>query len=164
MKLITFLFLLSLSIFSYGQTANDSFTFTGEYFVITTAYHILNDSAYNLKEEYVDKPSGILIVPDSDSTAIISIHHGSIDSISFMGIGKKIPNPGFDVSSDESTFYSWQYITHGVTEKQEAFFCKEYLEGSLEKRGNKYYLFSILFFQNSQYQFYGYLKYPIDKK
>lgn len=156
MKSIFIILFLLISFHGIGQVTNDIIPANSEYFVITEAYFIRNDSTYNIDEEFVEQRSGILFVPQNDSSIIIGINHGSSDKTDFLGYGKTIANPGFTSPSRDSEFYSWSYYTHGSTESKEAFIHKEYVAGSFEKRGNNYFYFGIHFSDNSEYQFYTY--------
>lgn len=151
--LIVVLFFLRC-FFANGQATNDTISTNGEYYPITEAYFIKNDTTYNINEEFIDQPSGIIFIPENDSSIIIGINHGSTEKTAYLGHGKKIINPGFLNTTENSEFYSWLYFTHGATESKLAYIHKEYVEGSLEKRGRKYFYFGIHFSDNSEYQFY----------
>lgn len=97
-----------------------------------------------------------MFVPFKDSI-IISIDHGGLDKVQYLGYGKKIENPGFEVTRNDSEFYFWLYVEPKVAEKQKAFILKEYVTGSLEQRGRKIFYFNIQFSDGSQYQFYTYI-------
>lgn len=153
MKTASILFFLSLQLGLYGQNSNDSIPI-GEFYLIREAYFIKNDSTYNIDKDFIDQTTGIALIPFNDSV-IISIDHGGINQVLYLGYGKKIKNPGFGVSRNDSEFYLWTYIEPNVSEKQNAFILKEYVTGSLEQRGVKYFYFNIQFKDTSQYQFYA---------
>lgn len=155
MKTMTILLFLSLQIISFGQIPNDTIP-SADLYLITEAYFIKNDSTYNINKEFIDQPSGIMFVPFKDSI-IISIDHGGLDKVQYLGYGKKIENPGFDVTRTDSEFFFWSYGVHNVVERQKAYILKEYITGSLEERGRKYFYFNIQFSDGSQYQFYTYI-------
>jgi len=156
MKKIAFLILLTLSVFVNGQTANDTLSTQGDYFIITEAYYIKNGIASDVNKEFADGRSGIMFMTLKDNSVVISLHVGIIDSVRYLGSAKKIANPGFKTMRDDAEFYSWQYVTHENKEKKEAYIDKEYVTGSLEEKAKKYYYFNIVFPDNSQYQFYAY--------
>ena len=156
MKPFIIIFLLSLSVLVNGQNAKETTSPKDDYFVFTEAYYIKNGTASDVKKEFVDGRSGILFMTLEDSSLIISLHVGSIDSVKYLGSAKTIANPGFKTMRDDAEFYSWLYITHRDKEKKEAYIDKEYVTGSLEEKGKRYYYFNIVFPDNSQYQFYAY--------
>lgn len=155
MKAIAIFLLLSPGIISFGQGLNDTIP-SGDLYLITEAYYIKDDSTYNINKEFIDQPSGLMFIPFKDSI-IISIDHGGIDKVQYLGYGKKIENPGFTVSRTDSEFYFWLYVEPKVPSKQKAYILKEYVTGSLEQRGRKYFYFNIQFSDGSQYQFYTYI-------
>jgi len=163
MKTSIFFLFLSLQLISTGQVSE--YNHVGEFYLIREAYYIKDDSTYNINENFIDKPTGIALIPFNDSI-IISIDHGGIDQVLFMGYGKKIINPGFEVSRDDAEFYIWSFIEPGIDERQRAYILKEYVTGSLEHRGVKFFYFNFRFADKSQYQFYAsVLKYdPSAKK
>lgn len=156
MKPIILTILLTVSVFVNGQTAKDTLSAQGDYFIITEAYYIKNGIASDVNKEFVDGRSGIMFMTLKDNSVIISLHVGSLDSIRYLGSAKKIANPGFKTMRDDAEFYSWLYATHKNLEKKEAYIDKEYVTGSLEEKGKEYYYFNIVFPDNSQYQFYSY--------
>ena len=153
MKPVAILLFLSLQFGLYGQTKNDTIP-SGEFYLITEAYFIKNNSTFNINKDFIARPTGIALIPFNDSV-IISIDHGGIDQVLHLGYGKKITNPGFEVSRNDSEFYLWKYIEPNVSEKQNAFILKECVTGSFEQRGVKYFYFNIQFKDRSQYQFYA---------
>ncbi|HPT21806.1 MAG TPA: hypothetical protein PLR88_07660 [Bacteroidales bacterium] len=156
MKAIIFLIFLTASVFINGQNIKESNSSNGDYFVITEAYYIKNGTASDVNKEFADGRSGIMFMTSKDNSVVISLHVGSIDSVKYLGSAKKIANPGFKTMRDDAEFYSWLYVTHGNKEKKDAYIDKEYVTGSLEEKGKKYYYFNIVFSDNSQYQFYAY--------
>jgi hypothetical protein len=163
MKTAIFCLFLFIQVFSYGQISIDK-SQAGEFYLIREAYYIKDDSTYNINENFIDKTTGIALIPFNDST-IISIDHGGIDNVLFIGYGKKIKNPGFDVSRDDAEFYLWSFIEPNNSERQKAYILKEYVTGRFEHRGVNFYYFNIRFADNSQYQFYAsVIKYDPTKK
>ena len=132
MKIATIFLFITIQLGLYGQATKDAIPINGELFVITEAYFIRNDSTFNIDEEFIEQPSGILFVPENDSSVIIGINHISSKETDYLGHGKKITNPGFTNTTKDSEFYSWLYFTHGETESKNAFIHKEYVSGSLE--------------------------------
>lgn len=155
MKILMLLVFLTLNLISYGQVSIDTIP-SGDLYLITEAYYIKDDSTYNINREFIDQPSGLMFIPFNDSI-IISIDHGGIDKVQYLGYGKEIKNPGFIVSRTDSDFYYWSFIESKVPSRQKAYILKEYVTGSLEQRGRKYFYFNIQFWDGSEYQFYTYL-------
>lgn len=157
MKIVIILILVSLHTFSFAQVSKDTIQ-SVEYYEFTEAYIIYSDTTLNLSKTYVVQSSGIILMPLRDST-IISITRGSIDSVQYLGHAIKIVNPSFVPTRDDSEFFKWSYMGHRDTQYEKAFIMKEYITGSLEKRGKKYYSFDIAnYSEGYEYQFYGYLK------
>ena len=156
MKPIIFLIFLTISVFVNGQNIKETTSSKDNYFVFTEAYYIKNGNASDVNKEFVDGRSGIMFMTLKDNSVAISLHVGSIDSVMYLGSAKKIANPGFNTMRDDAEFYSWLYATHKNLEKREAYIDKEYVTGSLEEKGKRYYYFNIVFKDNSQYQFYAY--------
>jgi len=131
----------------------------GETYLITEIYHKLADTALNLKEEFVDRNTFLAILPETDSTWLIIIGHGGEDGVEFGGEAEKIENPGFNATRDDAEFYLWKYISpDSPTHERGALVFKEYVTGSLEQRGSKYFFFSIMFSPESEFQIYGKLR------
>jgi hypothetical protein len=160
MKLATILLILSLQTIAYGQVS-DSTDKSGNYYIISEAYLVLRDTTLNLNNYFVDKTSGILFLSRRDSSIIISIDHGGLDSVIYLGHAKKIQNPGFNVRRNDSEFYKWSYMEHNKPEHKDANVMKEYVTGSLEEKGRKYYFINIVNTDQSQFQFYAYLYIPV---
>lgn len=156
MKII---FIAILSHFSFlvdAQTLKDTTSFI-EYYRITEAYFNSKDTSVILKETFVDQPSAILIITmPTDSSIIISIDHGK-DKVIYLGYATEINNPAdFEVSGENPIFYQWLYGEHNVEDTQEAVIFKEYITGSFEKRGSKYFFFDFVFKKGFELQLYGY--------
>lgn len=156
MRLAVFLLFISFQSIVIGQVqAKDSINKSFDYYIITEAYYIVKDTTLNLKEFFVDRTSGILFIPGKDSI-ILSINHGDMDSVLYLGFAKQTKNPGFNTTREDSEFYKWSYIKPNNSQNQEAIVMKEYVTGSLEKRGKKFYFFSIVNADLSELQIYGY--------
>jgi hypothetical protein len=112
----------------------------------------------------VKEPSGILLMHGRYSSIIISVDHGGLDSVIYLGFAKKTQNTGFNSTRNDSEFYKWSYIKPNDSQTQEAVVMKEYLTGSLEKKGLKYYFFDIVNTNISELQIYAYLFNKIKKQ
>ena len=126
-----------------------------EVYLITQFYHKLADTVLNLKEEFGDTSTYLTILPRNDGTCLIVIDHGDVESVKFFGKAEGIENPGFDSTRDDAEFYLWNYISADSSDEMIAFVFKEYVTGSLEEGGSKYFFFSILFSLESEFQIYA---------
>lgn len=161
MRISLTLFFLSICLITIGQVS-DTTHLSGEYYVITEAYFITPDTSYNLQEYFVDKTSGILLMPVGDST-VIAIDQGNIDSVVYLGYAIRTSNLGFKTTRDDSEFYKWSYIEPNNPHNKEAVVMKEYITDSLEKRGKRFYFFHIVNVDLTELQFYAYLLRKVGK-
>jgi hypothetical protein len=130
MKTILTLFFLSSSMLTYGQAKIDKVP-PFEYFVITEAYFIRNDTTYNIDKEFIEQRSGISFIPMNDSI-IIGIDHGGKDKTEYIGYGKKIK--GIINRTYETEEYSWLYISPEITKPEKASIHKVYDVGGCKYR------------------------------
>ena len=156
MKMI---FIVILSFFPFlinAQTLKDTLSYI-EFYRITEAYFTMDDTTLILKETFVDQPSAIIIITmPKDSSIVISIDHGK-DKVIFLGYATEIENHiDFEVTGEDPKFYHWLYAEHDVEDTQEALIFKEYITGSIEKKGSKYFFFDFVFKKGFEMQFYGY--------
>lgn len=123
------------------------------YYQISEAQYIVNDTTTSL-DNWITKGMNMLFVPVRDSL-IITIDIGGRDKVFFMGMGVRIENPGFETLGSNAEFYHWIFTSHIKEGIRNAFISKEYVKGSLENSGRKEYLIHILFFDKSEFLFYG---------
>lgn len=123
------------------------------YYQISEAQYIANDSTTSL-DNWINKGMNMLFVPVRDSL-IISIDIGGRDKIFFMGMAVRIDNPGFDTPGKDAEYYHWIFTSHIKEGIRNAFISKEYIAGSLEKRGRREFVILIHFFDKSEFLFYA---------
>lgn len=134
-KILTIILFIFYSFKCIGQTGHvpDS----AQYYRIEEAQFIKNDSIYNIDKEFIEQQSGILFKTMSDSTVLISLDNGGIDKVLLLGYSKRIKNPGFKLSKDDADFFLWTFKGHNDPEFLNAFVYIEYVDQSLEEKGEK---------------------------
>jgi len=137
-----------------GQARNVAASENSRYYKIDNAFYLQGDSSTVLKN-WTDKGMNVLFKPVKDSL-IISIDIGGKEKVFFMGMAVTMDNPGFITTSNEAEFYHWMFVSHIKEGIRNAYILKEYVEGSLEKLGEKTYFINITFADQTEFQFYGY--------
>ena len=147
------LILLSLiPFFLNGQSQQDS-AGNSSYYRISEAYYFENDSTTVL-DNWIEQGTRMRFIPVKDSI-IISIDIGSDNKVFFAGMAVGIKNPGFKSGREDTEFYHWTFISHIKEGIRDAYISKEYIEGSLEKLGRKYYTIHIAFPDQTEFLFYA---------
>jgi len=155
MKIVVILLFIFITV-----TANSQILPAEEFYRITEAYLIRNDTTFSLKESYVDQPSGITFVNENDSTTVISVDHGSKESVVYIGNAAEIDDPGnFEFLQGEKRIYFWLYDEYGSEEPEEAIVLKEFNAERSENSDREYFFFRIIF-MDRQILFYGFRTEP----
>lgn len=124
------------------------------YYHISEAYYVENDSTVALNN-WIEQGANILFLPVTDSM-LISIDIGGRDKLFFMGMAVTIENPGFETNRKDAEFYHWTFVSHIKEGLKNAYILKEYITGSLEKKGRKDYVINIVFFDQTELLFNAY--------
>lgn len=152
---ITLILIISLFPLLANSQADSNSLQAPEFYYITEAYLIKNDSIFSLKESFVDNPSGILIMNTGDSS-IISIDHGGIEKVEYLGYATEMEDPGdYEFLKGEKKFYNWLYKVHNVKELNEAIVIRESYNEATEEKFKKSFRFHFLF-EDKQIMIYCY--------
>ena len=151
---ILILLVFTYSIFAYSQSLPDSIPKL-EIFQITKAYQLYADTSLNCDDLFVMNRTFISLIYKNDSSCAILIGRDNVDSTLFAGIATKTKNSVFNTSDKNAEFFKWNFIMAGhAGERKEALINKEYITGSFEERGAKYFFFCIYILNETEYQFY----------
>jgi hypothetical protein len=125
----------------------------GEFYIITEAYVIIDDSIYTMQDEFVDVTSKVFMMFNDDSTTIITVDQGT-DSVVFVGYATEVDDEGiYDFLKGRKTVYEWTCHSIYWEKTIVGLVVREYLSGIEEMIPYEYYRFHLLF-EERQYILY----------